>query len=354
MSAPKKIPILPVFLNNAGCPGRCVYCNQSISGGLPIEPAAVAEYLANEEPKYPPGPLEIAFYGGSFTNLDRKLQVDLLTAAAVVGARRPGFSIRISTRPDSIDSPHAQVLKQLGVAVVELGVQSLNDQTLKLLNRNYTSLQVKQAVLALQQVGLTVIVHLMYGLPGEKLSHALQSAREVCALKPSAVRLHPTLVLPHTVLHRWLLSGLYQPLPLHRAVVHGARLLQIFVHNGIPVIRIGLQPNELLQQEQLGGPFHPAFRTLVESELRRWKLLQLVNQFSVTDTKLTVHCSPAAQHYWIGYRAANRLMLKKQYNIELIAAPATNGVSAVAEFLTPPGTGSSVAGRPLVIALGLY
>ena len=98
--------------------------------------AAVA--AAQSSKNYDPATTEIAFFGGSFTAINRNYMTDLLEAAAVFVREGSVRGIRISTRPDAIDEEILGILKGYGVTSIELGAQSMNDRVLKMNNRGHT------------------------------------------------------------------------------------------------------------------------------------------------------------------------------------------------------------------------
>ena len=130
----KKEYIIPIFVPNLGCPMDCVFCNQKkISGQTTTVNAedvknTIEYYLKNfnDDSKY----VEIAFFGGSFTAIDEKKQIELLEAANEYIKNGKANSIRISTRPDYINKDILKRLKKYHVKTIELGVQSSNDYIL--------------------------------------------------------------------------------------------------------------------------------------------------------------------------------------------------------------------------------
>jgi histone acetyltransferase (RNA polymerase elongator complex component) len=264
--------VVPFFISHLGCPHRCVFCDQEkIAGAKGVLPSA-AEMLARvaEYRESSPGcEFEAAFYGGTFTALPKADQVYLLEALQPLLASGLLASLRLSTRPDAVDAECAGFLKRMGVRTVELGVQSMDEEVLSLAGRGHTAAHAEQAIGALKDAGLCVGVQLMPGLPGDTPERSLASLYRIHSLKPSFLRIYPTLVIAGTVLADLYRAGTYTPLSLDDAVSLGKRMLLASMRAGIPVIRIGLQPTAELASEGvlLAGPHHPAFGQLVESEL---------------------------------------------------------------------------------------
>jgi len=271
--------IIPFFLPEMGCPRRCLFCNQHALAGDEAQPptaAAVRGQLAHwlALPRRGGRQVELAFYGGSFTGLPRALQHELLAAVAPELAAGTVAAIRLSARPDQLEAEHAAWLVRQGVAVVELGVQSLDREVLRRSGRGYGPERVTQAVQDVRRAGLRVGCHLMVGLPGENTVRLVAGARALAALIPDFVRIHPALVLSGTGLARLLERGDYRPLTLVQAIARVGRLKKIFDLSAIPVLRMGLQATTALEASLLAGPYHPAFGELVLARLMFQQLRQ--------------------------------------------------------------------------------
>ncbi len=263
--------IIPVFLSHQGCPHGCIFCNQHrITGpSKPVDAHAVAAtidtWLGRRQKKH--RMVQVGFYGGSFTALDQSRQRELL------GAVRPYLqsgrvdTIRLSTRPDCLDPGRIALLRRLGVGIVEIGAQSLDDRVLARAGRGHTASQVEEATARLRQYGLEVGIQLMVGLPGDSARRRMKTVQRVIGMRPDFVRIYPLLVLDNTRLARELKQARYTPLSLDRAVVATARMKRLFDQAKIPVIRMGLQPTPSLEKSLKAGPFHPAFGELVLSRL---------------------------------------------------------------------------------------
>jgi histone acetyltransferase (RNA polymerase elongator complex component) len=264
--------VVPFFISHLGCPHRCVFCDQEkIAGARGVLPEAgeMLERIARYRASSPDRDLEAAFYGGTFTALPRDDQQYLLAALQPLLASGALSSLRLSTRPDAIDPEIVAFLQGMGVRTVELGVQSMNDEVLRLSGRGHSARDAELAVKLLQGAGLEVGVQLMPGLPGDSEARSLASLQRVLALKPSFLRIYPTLVIAGTELAAQHLAGSYHPQTLPQAVSLCKQMLRASRRAGVPVIRLGLQPTAELESSGviLAGPYHPAFGQLVESEL---------------------------------------------------------------------------------------
>ncbi|NCD08568.1 MAG: radical SAM protein [Negativicutes bacterium] len=272
--------IIPVFIPHAGCPHQCVFCNQkTISGqaetSLEQAKKQIIKYLQWLQPS---AENEIAFYGGTFTGLSLKLQEDLLSLAESYIVKGIVGSIRISTRPDYIDKERISLLKGHHVNLVELGIQSLDDNVLRIAERGHTAADAENAVVYLKSEGFRVGMQLMVGLPGQDWESIFATVTQVVSLKPDVARIYPLLVIKNTPLETMYRNKLFSPLTLAEGVAQAAYVYERLDVSGIDVIRIGLQADEELCRDNniVAGPFHPSFGEMVQSfQYRSWVSEQL-------------------------------------------------------------------------------
>ncbi len=264
--------IIPFFIPHSGCPHQCVFCNQkNITGQTnPVDPSTIPrkiiEYLSiNNSGKA----VHVAFYGGSFTALPFEIQRAYLIAVQpfITSGRIEG--IRLSTRPDCITNEVLALLKEYHVTTIELGAQSMDDAVLKTSGRGHTANDTIDAARLIKANDFLIGLQLMPGLPGDSADSFMQTIDTVIELKPDFVRIYPALVIKDTPLEDLYRSRRYKPLSLDDAVALCREALERFELAGIEVIRIGLQPTEELERPGtiIGGPYHPAFRQLVESSI---------------------------------------------------------------------------------------
>ncbi len=271
---PGKRLIVPIFLGRRGCPNRCVFCRAEAEEGpeAGLTRAGLEQALSRYLPAGHSGKKayrQIAFYGGNFTGLDLPEQDELLTIAGSFVEEGRIDSLRISTRPDFLCSDRIEHLYRSYVRTVEIGAQSMADDVLDRSRRGHSAEDVRKAVASLKAQGMETGVHLMAGLPGDSPERFQYSVAEVIRLWPDMVRIHPTLVFAGTELAKSYARGEYRPITMDEAVDLCAYALEQFEKAGIPVIRMGLQPTADMERpgEIVAGPFHPAFRSLVEGSL---------------------------------------------------------------------------------------
>lgn len=302
-----------------GCPFNCIYCDQkTISGqsyhmNREIMQKIVEENLATARKDRS---VEIAFYGGSFTGIPVSLREDLLKTASEYMRTGAVESIRLSTRPDLIDVAVLKTLKEYNVDLIELGVQSMDDEVLKKCGRGHTSGDVYRAVELIRDAGISFGIQTMIGLPGDTVEKAIDTARKVVLLSPEVVRIYPTLVIRDTPLDIMYRRGDYTPLTLEESVSISARLLDIYSRNNINVIRVGLQPTDVinLSGNVTAGPFHPAFRLLAETELMRERIEKELTSRGIKGPGiLVIHTSSRNISNVIGYRRKNAEFIRNKF-----------------------------------------
>ncbi len=272
--------IIPFFISHAGCPHQCVFCNQhEISG---VSQVVTPEQIDKDiravlaRPRNVQRKVQVAFYGGSFTGLELADQKQLLGAVQPFLRTGQVDEIRLSTRPDCLDIERVQLLLDYGVSLVELGVQSLDAEVLRASGRGHDEQQVVAAFSLLKHHGLLVGGQLMVGLPGDTPRKSVQTCKKMISLRPDCVRIYPTLVMQHTPLQRLYQSGKFQPWSLNKTVVLVAHMKRLLDAARIPVIRMGLQAGESLQENIVAGPYHPAFGELVLSRLFFRKVRRMI------------------------------------------------------------------------------
>lgn len=311
--------IIPLFIPHAGCPCACVFCDQKkITGmGTPVTPDDVAREIEEALPWAGEG-CQLAFYGGSFTAMKPETQETLLGAAEPYLRDGRIESIRLSTRPDAVDSETVARLKAYGVTTVELGCQSMDNRVLRLSGRGHTREDTIRASTLLHQGGLDQVLQMMTGLPGGDGEASVATAKALIALKPQGVRIYPTVVLRNTELHRMMLRGDYQPQSVESAVALCAELYELFLAADIPVIRVGLNPTEELSGgEAVAGAYDPALGERVLSRMYRNRAEKLLSaQPEIRDAVFYVH--PRRISVMVGQKRENICDLRERFGLSSI------------------------------------
>lgn len=281
----KRHYIIPIFVPHEGCPHDCVFCNQGKITGenkeIILGPKYKQENKVNsdfvrktiEEYIETIGEgdrvLEVSFFGGTFTAIDINKQRELLAVAKEYKDKNIIDYIRLSTRPDYIDEFILDHLKSYKVDIIELGVQSLDKEVLHKSGRGHGCDEVLKASKLIKEYGFTLGHQIMVGLPEDTFEKDIETTKESIKMKPDICRIYPALTVKNTPMEDMYLEGTYKPYTLEEAVHISAEIYKMYKENNIQVIRIGLQPtdNIALGKDIVDGPFHPAFRELVESSI---------------------------------------------------------------------------------------
>ena len=246
--------IIPIFIPHRGCKNECVFCNQrKISGEIrDVTEEDIREEIKRFLALYKDDARkkQIAFFGGSFTGLNVDEQVKFLNVANEFISKGLVDSIRISTRPDYITELILKILKQKNVKVIELGVQSMDDEVLKASKRGHTSDAVVKASNLIRKYGFVLGHQIMVGLPLSSEEKEIETMKKCIELKPSIVRIYPVYVLKESKLWEMYETKEYVPLSLEEAVKRASKLYEMCINNNINVIRIGLQTTEEINSKK--------------------------------------------------------------------------------------------------------
>ncbi len=310
------------FIPHIGCPNRCSFCNQNTISGVTDIPDAkqireTLDFALNSMSEAALENSEIAFFGGSFTAIERSYMIELLQAANEFIGKGKFKGIRISTRPDAIDDDIIEILKKYNVKSVELGAQSMDDEVLKLNFRGHTPLDVEKSALKLKENGFSLGLQMMTGLYGDSPQKAENTAKKLISLKPDTVRIYPTVVLKGTYLETLYNDGKYSPLNVDDSVFLCAKLVELFEENGITVIRAGLHDQEDVKENFVAGAYHPALGELIRGEIYYNKILKLLE--GNKNEKINIYVNPSVVSQVIGQKRRNIQRLNGLgYNISVI------------------------------------
>jgi histone acetyltransferase (RNA polymerase elongator complex component) len=260
---------ISIFVPHIGCPQNCAFCDQRAISGKSKEPDETdidfAVAAAKSSSRYDSKNTEIAFFGGSFTAIEKDYMISLLSAAKKYVDNGDVFGIRVSTRPDFINSEILSILKHFGVTTIELGAQSLDDDVLKANNRGHKASDVIAASELIKSFSFSLGLQMMTGLYGDSNEKSIDTAKKIIALSPDFVRIYPTIVLKNTELAKKVASGQYAPQTVDEAVSLGAKLIVMFNEVQIPIIRFGL--HTINEENYVAGPWHPSLAELAQSRV---------------------------------------------------------------------------------------
>ena len=319
---------IPIFIPHLGCPNNCVFCNQrSISGHGEFDISTVAKEIeevlstCSEEDE-----CEIAFFGGSFTGIDRELMVSLLDIAEsyIKGKGKRVSSIRLSTRPDYISGEILDILSKYSVKTIELGLQSMDDGVLLASRRGHDCACAERAARLIKERGFSLVGQMMIGLPYSTLEKELYTARRICELGADGSRIYPTVVFYDTELCLMAERGEYTPITNEEATLRSAAVLDVFERNGVDCIRIGLCSSDNLSSADkvYGGASHAALGELVMSQLYFMRIcdkIDAVRESQKVDFKekiLTVCVKKGDVSKAVGQNRKNKLKLCQKYGFK--------------------------------------
>ncbi len=300
---------ISIFVPHNGCPNMCSFCNQFAITSHVYQPSAAdvddAVNIAVNSMGDRCKDSEIAFFGGSFTAIERSYMIEILSAAYKYICSGTVKGIRVSTRPDAINNDILDVLERYGVTTIELGAQSMNDEVLLANKRGHTCEDVIKASKLIKNRGFALGLQMMTGLYLDDDNGALSTCEQFIALKPDCVRIYPTIVLKDTLLADYFNQKIYSPQTVENAVNLCGQLLKRFNYANIPVIRIGL--HTINEDDYIAGPWHPAFGELCEGQLAYLELKEQIKSCG----RFNVFVHPSKVSKTIGHKRCNILKFEE-------------------------------------------
>ena len=193
---------------NFSCPnkktGGCIYCSEGSKSNITNNNKSVLEQLEEEKKimhkKWPEG-LYIPYLQANTNTMDtvdnlKKIYEPLINKDNVVG-------FAIATRPDSISDEVLEYLEDINkrtFLMVELGLQSCHDDTLKYINRGHDVKTFENMVKKLKEKNIFVVAHIINGLPGETKEMMIETAKYLNSVDIDAIKIHMLHVIKNTKL----------------------------------------------------------------------------------------------------------------------------------------------------------
>ena len=210
--------------------GGCIYCEGNSFSFAP--PGSITQQLTAERErirrKYPTALLNAYFQNGTNTYgpADRlkELWREALAVPEVV-------AVSVATRADCLQPEILDALSWLDRQThltVELGLQTVHDETARRINRGHDFSAFLQGYERLRSLGIRTCVHLINGLPGETEENMLESARILGQLRPGGVKLHLLYVTMETMLETIWRQGAYKPMEKQDYIRITAEQLRFF------------------------------------------------------------------------------------------------------------------------------
>ncbi|WP_416334459.1 elongator complex protein 3 [Anaerococcus sp. DFU013_CI05] len=318
----KKEYIIPIFIPFLGCPHDCAFCNQIKITNYKdkMDPSKVIGEIEKNLEYFPDNDniKEIAFFGGSFTGLDPDVMIGYLEIAKEYKEKGIIDRIRLSTRPDYINNSILDILKDYKVDIIELGIQSLTQKVLDANERGHSVEASYEASKMIKKYGFTLGHQIMPGLFNDTFDKTIETVIKSIKFGPDIVRIYPTLVIKDTKLEMLYNAGIYKPLTINEAVKVSAEAAMLYKFADINIIRIGLQPTENINEgaDVVAGPFHPAFRQLVEAEIYKKYLEEIINKNHI-ENEFTIYTNNRNISLIAGNNKANKKYFYDRYKINL-------------------------------------
>ena len=311
---------IPIFIPHLGCPNDCVFCNQrKITKTAEFDPETVVPQIESVLKTTEGCEREIAFFGGSFTGIDRSLMIKLLEIGNSYIKNGDVVSLRCSTRPDYINGEILDILRYYGVKTVELGIQSTDDTVLKVCKRGHTKEQSLNAMKAVKDGGFSLIGQMMTSLPFSSLESEVKTAKDICAFRADGARVYPTVVFKGTELAEMTEKGLYLPSSKSDTVYRCKEVKKVFIENGVPVIRMGLQAQDNLgtHGDIFAGGYDPSAGLAADSAiyLDKTEILLKPHIDVLKNAFVTLYVSKGHTSAAVGINGINKESLIKKYGI---------------------------------------
>jgi elongator complex protein 3 len=242
------VAVVSVLTKPYPCPGRCLYC--PTQKGIPKsyldnEPAVMRAILNNFDPYrqvkmrlkalrftgHPTDKIELIVIGGTWSYLPKRYQTWFikrcfdacnnrddknLEVAQKLNERAKNriVGLTLETRPDFITESEIKRMRKLGATRVEIGVQSLYDDVLKINKRGHRVNATIRATQLLKDAGFKVCYHMMPNLPGSNIKKDEKMFQELFSnpdFQPDLLKIYPCVVLKEAKLYKFWQAKKYKP-----------------------------------------------------------------------------------------------------------------------------------------------
>lgn len=314
---------IPIFIPHKGCPNNCVFCNQKkISGQILDVTSQDVKDKIQEFLKYykdSSKKIEIAFFGGSFTGIDKELQIEYLETANKYILEGKVDSIRISTRPDYINQEILDMLKKYNVKTIELGVQSMDNNILEATKRGHTKQDVIKASKLIVQNKIRLGHQIMIGLPKSTIESEIYTIKECLSLNPKQLRIYPVYVIGDSELYAMYKNSVYKPLSITEAVHRTKEVIKQCQKTDISIIRLGLQSTDEITVSNLDiyGPVSDNLAEYVMADIIREKIENEIKKIEL-DKELIIYVPKKYISICIGPKKVNKIYFEQKYNLKYI------------------------------------
>lgn len=298
------ILVITVMAKPYDCPhGKCIYCPGGKEFNIPLsytgkEPVTKLAQKFEFDPKsqvaskleqevlrgHNVSKVELVIVGGTFPFMPQDYQrnfakecFEALNGQESVSLQEAqklnekskircvGFTVE--TKPDYCKNAHIDLMLELGITRVEIGVQSLQKDVYKNINRGNTIEDVYDSFQIAKDSGYKIVAHMMPGLPGstpKKDFEDFQKLFEDQQLRPDMLKIYPTLLLRDTGLAKLYEKGIYKPYPND---VFTDLLLEMkkIVPSWVRIMRI---QREIESEDIINGNSSSNIRQILQQKLR--------------------------------------------------------------------------------------
>jgi elongator complex protein 3 len=247
------ILVITVMAKPYDCPhGKCIYCPGGKEFNIPLsytgkEPVTKLAQKFEFDPKsqvasrldqevsrgHNLSKVELVIVGGTFPFMPQDYQRNFakecfdalngLESVSLLEAQKLNetskircVGLTVETKPDYCKKTHIDLMLELGITRVEIGVQSLQEDVYRNINRGHTIDDVYDSFQVAKDSGYKIVAHMMPGLPGSTPEKDLDDFRKLFEdqrLKPDMLKIYPTLLLRDTGMAKLYEKGLYKPYP---------------------------------------------------------------------------------------------------------------------------------------------
>ena len=311
---------IPLFIQHMGCPNQCVFCDQrAITGAHSFCFEKVRSDIEAVLATKGDAVAEIAFFGGSFTGIDRSLMIRLLDIAEEYVNKCDIVGIRMSTRPDYISPEILDILDKYTITEIELGIQSMDDKVLSASRRGHRAGDTEKSCRLLRERGYSFVGQMMTGLPASSPESEIATAEKICEMGAVGTRIYPLVVFKNTPLAEMAEREEYVPLTITEAVERSASVLEVFIRNNVKCLKIGLHETENLHDENsyMAGPNHPALGEMVRSEIYRRRIMDAIKT-DVKGKKLEIYVPRGRTSMAVGQKSMNKARILEETGAHLV------------------------------------
>jgi elongator complex protein 3 len=304
------VAVVTVMPKPYECPhGRCIYCPGGIEHDTPLsytgsEPSTriaqrskydafeqvTSKLLQLEARGHNISKIELVIVGGTFPFMPDAYQRDFVKGCfnalnIFKGKESPAINLMdakkynetsssrcvgltIETKPDYCRQKHVELLLELGVTRVEIGVQSLQEKVYRIVNRGHTLDDVIDSFKVARDAGCKIVAHMMPGLPGTTFENDVADFKTLfyhSFYKPDMVKIYPTLVLGNTGLFNLYKNGKYKAYNDDVMIKVLTEVKKIVP----PWVRIMRVQREIESKDIINGPKRGNLRQLTMHELNR-------------------------------------------------------------------------------------